>query len=81
MNWAVFLLRPRPLGFVEYDDVIVRRRSVLNRCIPEMMNILNECLNGISQPTLGCLLAIHLLAYHFVAKQRFSQDGDKRAVP
>ena len=71
---------PRTLGFIEYNDVLNRRPGFNQSVIAEMVNVLNEGLNALTNLAFANLFPLCFATHDFVPGKCLSQHGDKWAI-
>src|SRR5439155_16047792 len=67
---------PGTLRFVENYDVIVWWAGINQRFIPEMMDVLNECLDAFTHPPFPDFLTARFSTCDLIARERLAQHGD-----
>ena len=71
---------PSALGLVEDHDVLCRRAQVNQGIVTEVMNVLDERFDAFAYFALADPLPLLLPARNFIARERFTQDGDEGVV-
>jgi hypothetical protein len=79
MKFAALARVPGALRFVEDHDVVGGRATVAQRLVAKVVHVLDEGLHGLAGIAL-VIFAARLAARDVVARQRFAQHGDQRAV-
>lgn len=73
--------RPRTLRLVKNDDVLGWRSGVDQHVIAEMMHVLNESFDTLSDFALPQMKTATSLTSQFVAREGFAQHCNERTIP
>jgi len=71
---------PRPLGFIEDDDVVTGCSKVANSRVTEMVHVLDKSLDRLLDFPFSLCFSLGAQAREFVARQCLAEHGDQRAV-